>query len=177
MKIPIDELRATLRSLYPEVALPVSLTLNFLNIPQRGSVLTTSLKVVTSRVELEPGGATRAANIDIAGLILDIQGKVVSSFENRLTIKINSTDVKSSPPDSVSYNHLAAIKPGLYQVRVALRERSSGHTGGGRGTARHDRYKGSGRSPRAATPVAYAVITSAASERRQPGPRRPVAGR
>ncbi|PYS84867.1 MAG: hypothetical protein DMF70_04965 [Acidobacteria bacterium] len=129
MKIPIDELRATLRSLYPEVALPVSLTLNFLNIPQRGSVLTTSLKVVTSRVELEPVGATRAANIDIAGLILDIQGKVVSSFENRLTIKINSTDVKSSPPDSVSYNHLAAIKPGLYQVRVAARDAKQGRAG------------------------------------------------
>ena len=131
MKIPIDELRATLRSLYPVGALPVSVTLNFLNTPQRGSLLTTSVKVVTSRVELEPVGATRAANIDIAGLILDVQGKVVSSFENRLTIKVNSTDVKSPPPDSVSYNHLSAIKPGLYQVRVAARDAKQGRAGSG----------------------------------------------
>ena len=131
VKIPIDELRATLRSLYPVGALPVSVTLNFLNIPQRGSVLTTSVKVVTSRVELEPVGATQAANVDIAGLILDVQGKVVSSFENRLTIKVNSTDVKQSPPDSVSYNHLSAIKPGLYQVRVAAREAKQGRAGSG----------------------------------------------
>src|SRR5712691_5640779 len=85
MKIPIDELRATLRSLYPEGALPVSLTLNFLNIPQRGSVLATSLKIATNRVVLEPVGGTQTAHIDIAAVILNDQGKVVSSFENRLT--------------------------------------------------------------------------------------------
>ncbi len=129
--LPIDELRATLRSLYPESALPVSLTLNFLNIPQRGSVLATSLKIATDRLVLESVGGTQAANIDIAAVILDTQGKVVSSFENRLTMKVNSPDIKSPPPDSVSYNHFAAIKPGLYQVRVAAREAKGGRSGSG----------------------------------------------
>ncbi len=101
LKIPIDELRATLRSLYPETALPVSLTLNFLNVPQRGSVLATSLKIATNRIGLEPVGGTQTAYIDIAAVILNDQGKVVSSFENRLTMKVNSTD-KSAPPDSVA---------------------------------------------------------------------------
>ena len=131
LKIPIDELRATLRSLYPETALPVSLTLNFLNIPQRGSVLATSLKIATNRVVLEPVGATQTAHIDIAGVILNDQGKAVSSFENRLTINVNSADPKSAPPDSLSYNHLSAIKPGLYQVRVAARDEKEGRSGSG----------------------------------------------
>jgi VWFA-related protein len=128
-RTPNEELRATLRSQYPAGALPVSLTLNFLNVPQRGSVLATSLKIVTNRVVLEPAGTTQAANIDIAAVILDVEGKVVSSFENRLTIKVNSTDVKSPPPDSLSYNHFSTIKPGLYQVRVAAREAKQGHAG------------------------------------------------
>lgn len=131
LKVPIDELRSTLRSLYPVGTLPVSVTLNFLNVPQRGSVLTTSLKIVTRQVDLEAVGATQAANIDVAGVILNDQGKVVSSFENRLTLKVNSTDVKSPPPDSVSYNHLSAIKPGLYQVRVAARDAKQGRSGSG----------------------------------------------
>src|SRR4029077_20670146 len=80
---------------------------------------------------LEPVDGTQAANIDIAAVILDDQGKVVSSFENRLTVKVNSTDVKSPPPDSVSYNHFAAIKPGLYQVRVAARDAREGRSGSG----------------------------------------------
>src|SRR5712691_795824 len=130
-KTPIEELRATLRLSYPMGALPVSVTLNFLNVPQRGSVLATSLKIVTSRVVLEPVGATRAANVDIAGLILDVDGKVVSSFQDRLTIKVNSTDIKSPPPDSLSYNHFSAIKPGLYQVRVAAHEAKQGRAGSG----------------------------------------------
>ncbi len=128
---PMEELHSVLRSQYPVGALPVSVTLNFLNTPQRGSVLATSLKIVTDRVVLEPAGANRTASIDIAGLILDTQGKVVSSFENRLTIKNNSTDVKSPPPDSLSYNHFSAIKPGLYQVRVAAREVRQGRAGSG----------------------------------------------
>jgi VWFA-related protein len=130
MKIPIDELRASLRSLYPESALPVSLTLNFLNIPQRGSVLATSLKIATNRVALESAGATQAAHIDIAAVILNDQGKVVSSFENGLTMKVDSAD-KSPPPDSVLYNHFSTIKPGLYQVRVAARDAKDGRSGSG----------------------------------------------
>jgi len=128
-RTPVEELRATLRSQYPVGALPVSVTLNFLNVPQGGSVLAASLKIVTSRVVLESVGATQAADIDVAGVILDVQGKVVSSFENRLTMKVNSTDVKSPPPDSISYNHFSAIKPGLYQVRVAAREAKHGRAG------------------------------------------------
>jgi VWFA-related protein len=131
VKTPIDELHATLRSLYPEGALPVSVTLNFLNIPQRGSVLATSLKIATNRVVLEPVGATQTAHIDIAGWILNDQGKAVSSFENRLTINVNSADPKSAPPDSLSYNHLSAIRPGLYQVRVAARDEKEGRSGSG----------------------------------------------
>jgi VWFA-related protein len=131
LKIPIDELRATLRSLYPESALPVSLTLNFLNIPQRGSVLATSLKIATNRVGLESVGGTPTAYIDIAAVILNDQGKVVGTFENRLTMKVNSNDVKSPMPDSVSYNHFSAVKPGLYQVRVAARDAKEGRSGSG----------------------------------------------
>jgi VWFA-related protein len=130
-KIPIDELRSSLRALYPEGALPVSLTLNFLNIPQRGSVLATSVKIATNRLILESVGATQAAYIDVAAVILNDQGKVVSSFENRLTMKVNSPDAKSPPPDSVLYNHFSIIKPGLYQVRVAARDEKEGRAGSG----------------------------------------------
>lgn len=128
---PMEELRSALRAQYPTGALPVSMTLNFINTPQRGSVLATSVKIVTTRLVLEPAGAARAASIDIAGLILDTQGKVVGSFENHLTIKDNSADSKSPPPESVSYNHFSAIKPGIYQVRVAARETKQGRAGSG----------------------------------------------
>ncbi len=128
-KSPVEELRATLRSQYPVGALPVSVTLNFLDIPQRGSVLATSLKIVTDRLVLEPAEGTQAAYIDLAGVILDDHGKAVSSFENRLTIKAPSPDFKAAPPDSLSYNHFSAIKPGLYQVRVAVREAKQGRAG------------------------------------------------
>jgi VWFA-related protein len=129
-KTPTDELRETLSSAYPVGALPVSITLNFLNIPERGSVLATSVKIATNRVALDPVGDKQTGHIDVAAVIFNDQGKVVSTFENRLTIGVNSIDVKSLP-DSVSYNHFSPIKPGLYQVRVAARDAKEGRSGSG----------------------------------------------
>lgn len=128
-RTPSAELRATLRSQYPVGALPVSVTLNFLDIAGKGPLLTTSLKIATNRLELESLGSTPEAHIDLAGVILDDRGRSVGSFENRLTIRAKSPDIKVSPPDSLVYNHSAPIRPGLYQVRVAAREAKQGRTG------------------------------------------------
>jgi VWFA-related protein len=126
---PIEELRGTLSSQYPVGALPVSLTLNFLDVAEKGSLLTTSVKIATNRLELESLGPTPEAHIDLAGVILDDEGRTVGSFGNRLTIKAESPDLKMSLPENLIYNHSAPIKPGLYQVRVAAREAKHGRAG------------------------------------------------
>ena len=76
-----------LRAKYPLSALPVSLTLNYVDVPQYGSSLTVSLKVVTDSLQYEGAADSRFANLDIAGAIFDIQGKPASTFSKRLTIR------------------------------------------------------------------------------------------
>lgn len=120
-KKPVDELRAALRSAFPKSALPVALSLNFVNLPDRGSVLATSFKIRTGDLLFDPG-STDSAMVDLAGVVMDENGKVVDAFSQRITMKPNSTVGKASPPESVVFNHFSQVAPGLYQVRVAAND-------------------------------------------------------
>lgn len=127
---PLDDLRVALRSPEPRTDLPVSSSLNFLNLSDQGTVLAAGIKIGTRSVILEPGAAgVPEAVIDLACIVLDDQGRVANSFDQRLTIKAKAADVRATPPDHLFYNHYLAIKPGLYQVRIAAldqRQRRAG---------------------------------------------------
>jgi VWFA-related protein len=119
-KAPNEQINAVLRAPYPTSSLPVAIALNFLDTTQYGGTLTTSIKVGTRSLAVESqAGASPTAVVDVAGLVLNDQGKSVSTFNKRFTIKITPNGAAIKPPDNVFYNHFALIKPGLYQVRVA----------------------------------------------------------
>ena len=124
-KTPNEEMGAALRSPYPKNDLPTSITLNFFDVPQYGATLTTSLKVSTGSLVLE----AQQAILDASGAIFDDQGKSVSTFNKRFTIKANPANATPGPPESFFYNYVAIIKPGLYQVRVAALDEKQGRIG------------------------------------------------
>jgi VWFA-related protein len=127
---PAGELMGqALRAPYPKSDLPVSISLNFLDVAQFGSTLTTSIKIATNSLVLEPQQGEQVAAIDVAGGVYDDQGKPVSSFNKHLTIKSKSTEAKAPPPKNVYYSHFCTIKPGLYQVRVAAVDGKQGRAG------------------------------------------------
>ena len=128
-KPPNNLMTEALRSPYPKSVFPVAISLNFLDVPQFGATLTTSIKISTSSLVLEAEGGQQVAAMDVAGGVFDEQGKPVSSFNKHLTIKSKSDDPKARPPESVFYNHFCTIKPGLYQVRVAAVDAKQGHAG------------------------------------------------
>ncbi len=118
-----------MHAVYPKTELPVAISLSFLDLAQAGPTLTTSIKISTNSLVLEAREGQQLAAIDIAGVVYDDHGKSVSGFNKHLTIKAKSTDPNTGPPDNVFYNHFCAIKPGLYQVRVATVDAKRGHAG------------------------------------------------
>jgi VWFA-related protein len=128
-KPPNEELGAALRSPYPKNELPISITLNFIDVPQYGATLTSSLKVSTGSLILEAQGGPPQAILDMTGAIFDDQGKSVSTFNKRFTIKANPANATPGPPESFFYNYVAIVKPGLYQVRVAALDEKQGRSG------------------------------------------------
>jgi VWFA-related protein len=128
-KTPVEELGAALRTIYPLKALPVSIALTFLDSAQYGATLTTSIKIATGALATEPQGDVPTATLDVAGLVLNEQGKSVSSFSKRVTVRAGTNGGAAKLPDNFFYNHFSLMKPGIYQVRVAAIDLKQGTRG------------------------------------------------
>lgn len=128
-KTPLEELNGALRAVYPLTALPVSIALTFLDSPQYGATLTTSIKIVTDSLTTEKTGEVPTGVVDVAGLVLNDQGKPVSSFSKRVTVRGAVKGGVATLPDCFFYNHFSLMKPGIYQVRVAALDLKQGTRG------------------------------------------------
>jgi VWFA-related protein len=119
---PEAELLEALGSLYPVVALPVSLSVGYLNAPEGGTTLAASMEIDADALKTEAGAGLKT-EIDVLGVALDDRGSI-SSFKQTLTVEPARASRRF-----VVWNHQLPLAPGLYQVRVAVRERQSGRTG------------------------------------------------
>jgi VWFA-related protein len=107
--------------------LPTQLSVGFLDVPNTGPVLTASMQMATDVLGYGSDGKQPAA-IDIAGVVLNDQGKQAGSFKTRVNVT-PSPETSSSSYGGIIYTNKLPIKPGLYQVRVAARDDKSGRVG------------------------------------------------
>ncbi|HEV7644046.1 MAG TPA: VWA domain-containing protein [Pyrinomonadaceae bacterium] len=103
--------------------IPVLLSLSYLDVPNVGSVLGSSVQVSTG--ELSYGEKNdKPAAVEMMAVIFDEQGKKAGTFKTGLTINPNS-----STEQSVIYSEKTPLAPGVYQVQVQVRETQTGVMG------------------------------------------------
>lgn len=119
---PEDELRAALGSLYPVRALPVALSVGYANKQGDAVALTASMQIDVAALTLDPADKAQKAEVDVLGVALDDRG-AIASFKQKVTI------TPQAGRKAVVWNQQLTVAPGLYQVRVAVRERGSGRAG------------------------------------------------
>ena len=119
------ELRGALNDSHPTQALPLQLALIYLDTPANGPVLTTSVQAPTAYLSYG-NEAREPAELSVAGVVLNDQGKRVAAFKTDLKVNASSSSDGSA---NVIYNYRAPLKPGIYQVRVAARDARSGILG------------------------------------------------
>lgn len=126
---PADaDFREALTSFAPKRTIPTLLSTSYLDTPNNGTVLTASVQVAQSALLYGADGKQPAA-VDLAGVVLNDQGKPAASFKTRLNVNPRAADSSALDTASVIYNYKAPLKPGLYQVRVAARDDRSGKVG------------------------------------------------
>jgi VWFA-related protein len=126
-KNPIDaELLAALRSLYPRRALPTSVSAGYTDSPAGDEQLTVSIEVDAEAMGFKSDGTGEPATLDVLGAVVNDEGKGVSEFDQSLTVSPVQT---AHGRRRVIYNQQLQLKPGLYQVRVAARDRRTGRAG------------------------------------------------
>lgn len=120
-------LMSALSSPSARMGIPTTLSVSFVDVPNSGPVLTAATQVPTDVLGYGPDGKESAA-IDLAGVVLNDQGKPAGSFKTRLNVAQLSSVAGARNP-AVVYSHKVPLKPGLYQVRVAVRDEKSGRVG------------------------------------------------
>ena len=127
-----EELRSAIKATYPAQTIPTALVVEFLDEAATGSSATAAMQAIVDPSAFTVTDGKPTANIDLGGIVYNADGKVAGSFQTRITVKATSPNPDAALPDNLSYNYQFKLKPGLYQVRVAVRDEKTGHTGGAR---------------------------------------------
>jgi VWFA-related protein len=127
------ELRAALGSLYPRTALPIYLSLGYVNTANEGTALTASIQVDAGEYEAATGEAPTASTVDVACVVFDSKGKSVSSIKSQINFPPRTAaQQQPSMRRAVFSRQFKLTTPGLYQVRLAALDNKSGRTGSSR---------------------------------------------
>jgi len=98
------------------------------DVPNAGPILTAATQMATDVLGYGTDGKQPAA-IDIAGVVLNDQGKQAGTFKTRLKINPSARADAAADRAGVIYSHKLPLKPGIYQVRVAALDDQSGRVG------------------------------------------------
>ena len=114
---------------YPERAIPISLSANYLLTTDRRMMLITSMRIPHEFLSFSSDDGKQQATVRLAGLISNDRGQAGANFTEGIAVSRSSAD-PSGPGETVTfYTHQIFLGPGLYQVRVAARDEQSGRSG------------------------------------------------
>jgi len=119
------ELKLALGSLYPRRDLPTLLSASVAN-AEKGPVLNVSMQIDGAILTFDESSAKPQAVVDVLGIAVDDRGQF-STFKQKLDIPREV--VLGRDGRFIKWNQALPLPPGLYQVRVAVRDRQSGRTG------------------------------------------------
>ena len=119
------DLKTALVSLYPRRDLPASVAASLVSTPDKGTVLNVSMQIDGNFLSFEESGKQQAI-VDVLGVAIDDRGKF-STFSQKLDIPREVVFAKDD--HSINWTQALSLPPGLYQVRIAVRDRQNGRTG------------------------------------------------
>lgn len=120
------ELLVALGSLYSKKELPVAVSVGYVDTPATEMALKVSMQIDRDAFNFDEHDTARSAEVDVIGAAIDDRG-IISTFKQLLTLRPDFSVQGRQPP--VVWNQQLMVPPGLYQVRVAVRDRQTGRTG------------------------------------------------
>jgi len=122
-----NELISAIKTVAPLSYLPTKVSASFVDMPKTGIVLMSSVEVSRNEMTFENSNDIQAAMVDVVGVIVNEQGKSVSSFQDKLYIPALQSGSREKPV--ITTIQTKQLSPGIYQVRVATRDAKNGRIG------------------------------------------------
>jgi VWFA-related protein len=120
---PEAQLLSTLGSAQPLRTLPTALSVGYVK-SESAYLLQTSMQIPREAFNSDPASAKPQSEVDVIGAAIDDRG-LIYTFKQVLTVTLTPESARTP----VVWNQQLTVRPGLYQVRVAVRERGTSRTG------------------------------------------------
>jgi VWFA-related protein len=120
-----DDMRVLVDSPVPQNEIATELSLDTYQMPGIGTRVVASLKMNREALTFDLFEGKPAADVDIAGIFYDDKGKPKTSFVGRLKVYGESSANKTP----AVYRFQSWLAPGLYQLRVGIRDVRTGRSG------------------------------------------------
>lgn len=123
--IPETQLLTALGSAHVQRGLPTALSVGFVKSPGSQFLLQAAMQIDREAFNFAPGVPNQSAAVDVIGAAIDDRG-LIYTFKQVLTVLPQNAAETATP---VMWTQQLTVQPGLYQVRIAVRDRQTGHTG------------------------------------------------
>ncbi|HYE74148.1 MAG TPA: hypothetical protein VEF04_12495, partial [Blastocatellia bacterium] len=122
-------MREAFSSLYPLRDIPTDMHLGFVVVPSDGTVAVVNTSINVANLNFKQVKDRHYTKIEIAGLIFDEKGKNAGNFGEIAELNLRDSTLAQVQQNGLSYRKTIPLKPGLYQVRMAIREEDSTNLG------------------------------------------------
>jgi VWFA-related protein len=126
---PQSQLWNAIGDALPNHDLPVSLGLHYIDVPQKGALLSSVMQVPSEFLTFNLIDGKSKSIIEVAGGIYNEKGELGARLAQRLTIVAPPTNPSQPPPKDVKYQFPIQLAPGLYQARFGMRDVATGRLG------------------------------------------------
>ena len=124
-----DDMRIVIDAPVAQTQITTKLDLRVNQMPGVGTQVAASIAINREALSFDLRDGKQAADLDIGGIFYDDKGKPVSSFVGRLRVFPVPGDVPAEKRQQAIYGFRAWLAPGLYEVRVGVRDVNSGRLG------------------------------------------------
>ena len=128
-KVVAKKLREAISAAYPVTTFPLSLAVNYYDTAAKGATVAASIQIPGEFLEFGPRDGKTQAVADVTGVYFDDKGQPKANFYERLITTAPTSEMAANYHGDITYTYPASLPPGLYQVRVAVRDDNSGRTG------------------------------------------------
>ena len=113
----------------PNHGLPFSLSLLYIDTPQKGPLLSASMQIPTEFLTFTTVEGKSKSVVELAGAVYNDKGQAGAQLNQRLTITSPPANAALPAPNSFRYTFPIHLEPGLYQGRFGVRDVATGKTG------------------------------------------------
>jgi hypothetical protein len=124
------ELLGSLASLYPRSEVPLRLAADFVSQGSAGEQMVLCAHVDLTATRFVREGDSHNARLVFVGTVFDDAGAPVASLEPRAAgLSLSDTQLQQAQREGLKYEKVLPLPPGAYEVRLAVRDETSGQLG------------------------------------------------